>query len=189
MRAARHTTDLQNGEPNRSFDRIVSGIGDGETFMSSSPITNLRGDDDNPDNCKPRVSDPFFQLRAGGGAPRVRRDAECFHALKPGWVGTSVGSRCHADFRKAEEGAGWDEHISEQEGGKDAPVPAADSEPKMQANREVTPNEKDEEYLAVPGPRINPEIGDFVGIIDVDAGKNARPARIDDVHEQEIWDR
>ncbi len=156
--------------------------------MSSSPITNLGGANDNPYQSEPGVSDPFFQLRAGGRAPWIRRDSERFHALEPGRVGTSVSGRGHADLGKAEERAGWDEHVREQESGKDAPVPAADSQPKMQANGKVTPNENDEENLAVPGPGINPEIGDFVGIIDVDASEDARPAGIDDVDEQEIRD-
>ena len=149
--------------------------------MSSSPITNLRGANDNPDQGEPGVADPFFQLRAGGRARWIGGDTECFHALEPGWVGTSVSGRGHADFGKPEERAGWDKHVSEQENRKDAPVPAANSQPKMQANGKVTPNEKDEEDLAIPGRGIDPEIGDFVGVIDVDASEDARPARIDDV--------
>ena len=186
MRSTHQATDLQNGEPDRSFDPIVSGISDGKTFMSSSPITNLHGANDNPDQSEPGVSDPFFELRAGGRAPWIGRDTECFHALEPGRVRASVSGRGHSDLGKPEERASWDEHVSEQESGKDAPIPGADSQPKMQANGKVTPNEKDEENLAIPGPGINPEIGDFVGVIDVDASEDARPAGIDDVDEKEI---
>src|ERR1700704_2635552 len=59
----------------------------------------------------------------------------------------------------------------------------------MQAKGKVTPDEKNEEDLAVPGPGIDPKIGDFVRVIDVDAGQDARAAGIDDVHEQKIGDR
>ena len=59
----------------------------------------------------------------------------------------------------------------------------------MEANGEMAPDKKDKKDLAEPCPGINPEIGDFVRVIDVDAGENARPARVDDVHEQEIRNR
>ena len=43
MWSPRTPADLQNRETNRSFDRNAIRIGDGETLMASSPITNLRG--------------------------------------------------------------------------------------------------------------------------------------------------
>jgi hypothetical protein len=93
----------------------------------------------------------------------------------------------HAGFGKAEERASGDEDVSNQDGGKGELVPRPDPQPKMQTGGEVAPNEKNEEYLAVPGPGINLQISNFVGIVDVDSRKDARPARIYDVDEQEIW--
>src|SRR5262249_49315225 len=53
----------------------------------------------------------------------------------------------------------------------------------------MAPDEDDKKDLAEPRPGINPEVGDLVRVIDVDAGKNAGPASVDDVDEQQIRDR
>src|ERR1700730_12334648 len=58
----------------------------------------------------------------------------------------------------------------------------------MQADGEVPPDKKHQQYLPVPGPGIDPEIGDFVGVIDVDAGQDACAPSINDVHEEQVWD-
>jgi hypothetical protein len=53
----------------------------------------------------------------------------------------------------------------------------------------MAPNKKDKKNLAEPRPGIDPEIGNFVWVIDVDVCENARAARIDDVHQQKIRNR
>ena len=92
----------------------------------------------------------------------------------------------HSDFGKAEKCADWDQHVEKQDDGESAAVPGVDAEPKMQAHTEVAPDQKDEKDLPEPRPRINPEVGDFVRVIDIDTGKDARTPRVDDVDEQEI---
>ena len=98
------------------------------------------------------------------------------------------GSR-HSHFGKPKKCSDGDENVEKQDGGKRAAVPGVDAEPKMQANGEMAPNKKDKKDLAEPRPGINPEVGDFVRVIDVDAGKNARPACVDDMDEQQIRNR
>ncbi len=100
-----------------------------------------------------------------------------------------MGGSRHSHFGKAKECAHGDEYVEKQDGGKRSAVPDVDAEPKMQANGEMAPDEKDKKDLAEPRPGINPEVGDFVRVIDVDAGKNARPACVDDVDEQQIRNR
>jgi len=95
----------------------------------------------------------------------------------------------HSHFGKAKQCADGDEHVKKQNGRKRAAVPGVDAEPKMQANGKMAPDDKDKKDLTEPRPGINPEVGDFVRVIDVDAGKNARPACVDDVDEQQIWNR
>src|SRR5215472_357007 len=100
-----------------------------------------------------------------------------------------MGRSGHSNFGKAEKGTERNEHVKKQNSGKRAAVPSVDPEPKMQTNGEMAPDEKDKEDLAESCPGINPEIGDFVWVIDVDAGENARPARVNDVHQQKIRNR
>ena len=95
----------------------------------------------------------------------------------------------HSHFGKAEKCADRDEHVEKQDGWKRAAVPGVEPKPKMQANGEMAPDEKDKKDLAEPRLGINPEVCDFVRVIDVDAGENARPACVDDVDEQEIRNR
>ena len=95
------------------------------------------------------------------------------------------GSR-HSHFGKAKKRADGNEHVKKQNGRKCAAVPGVDPEPKMQADGKMAPDEDDKKDLAEPRPGINPEVGDLVRVIDVDAGKNARPACVDDVYEQQI---
>ena len=54
----------------------------------------------------------------------------------------------------------------------------------MQAHDEVPPDEKNQKYLPKARPGIDPKIRDFIRVVDIDAGKNARAPCIDDVHEQ-----
>src|SRR5262249_500955 len=188
MRAVQHGAEFQNRKPNRRFNLIIPWIGDCKMPMASPPITQLRGSDDPSDQGQPGISDPFFQLRAGHGAPWISRDPHRFHTLEPRRIGGSVRAGGHPDFGKPEERTGWNKDIGEQNCRKRALVPGANSQQKMQADREMTPDEKNEEYLLVPGPGIDPKVGDFVGIVDIDAGEDAGPARIDDVNEQQIGD-
>ncbi len=95
----------------------------------------------------------------------------------------------HSHFGKAKKCADWDEYVEKQDGRKRAAVPGVDAEPKMQANGEMAPDEKDKKDLAEPRPGIDPEVGDFVRVIDVDTGKNARPACVDYMDEQQIRNR
>src|SRR6476646_11360371 len=98
------------------------------------------------------------------------------------------GSR-HPHFGKAKKCANRDEHVEKQGGGKRSTVPGVDAEPKMQAHRKMTPDEEDEKDLAEPRPGINPKVSDFVRVIDVDTGEDARPTRVDDVNEQKVRNR
>src|SRR5215471_2721994 len=100
-----------------------------------------------------------------------------------------MGGSVHSNFRKAEKGSERNEHVKKQNGGKRAAVPSVDAKPKMQTNRKMAPDEEDKKDLTEPRPGINPEISDFIWVIDVDAGKNPRPARIDDVDEKKIGNR
>jgi len=59
----------------------------------------------------------------------------------------------------------------------------------MQANCEMPPHKQNEKDLSKTGPGIHPKIRDLVRIIDVDAGQDSGAASIDDVNEQQIWDR
>ena len=95
----------------------------------------------------------------------------------------------HSHFGKAKKRADRDEDVEKQDGWKRAAVPSVDAKPKMQANGEMAPDEKDQKDLAESRPRVNPEVCDFVRVIDVDAGENARTARVHDVNEQEIGNR
>src|SRR5215467_12844952 len=97
-----------------------------------------------------------------------------------------MGGSCHSHFSKAKKCADGNEHVEKQDGGKRATIPGVDAEPKMQAKGEMTPDKKHKKDLAEPRPGINPKVGDFVWVIDVDAGKNARAACVDDVDEQQI---
>ena len=101
----------------------------------------------------------------------------------------SMGGSGHSNFRKAEKRAERNQYVKKQDGGKCTAVPSVDAEPKMQTNGEMPPDEKDKKNLAEPRPGIDPKIGNFVWVIDVDACKNARAARVDDVDEQKIWNR
>ena|SRR5215469_4716437 len=100
-----------------------------------------------------------------------------------------MGGSGHSDFGKAKKGTERNEHVEKQNSGKHAAVPSVDAEPKMETNGEMAPYKKDKEDLAEPRPGINPEIGDFVWVIDVDTGKNACPPCVDDVHKQKIRNR
>src|SRR5215468_6963176 len=115
-------------------------------------------------------------MRTHGRAMRICRKTEQFHLLEPCGIQTSMGGSRHTYFRKAKKCPDGDEHIENQDGGKRATVPSVNAEPKMQAKREMAPDEKDKKDLAEPCPGINPEVGDFVRVIDVDAGENACPA-------------
>src|SRR5262252_2376658 len=100
-----------------------------------------------------------------------------------------MGGSGHSNFGKAEKGAQRNEYVKKHDSGKRATIPSMDAEPKVQTNAEMAPDEKDKKDLAEPRPGIDPEIGDFVWIIDVDTGENACPARVDDVHKQKIRNR
>lgn len=52
----------------------------------------------------------------------------------------------------------------------------------MQTHDKVPPDQKNQENLAKARPGIDPKVGDFVRVIDVNAGEDACAARIDDVN-------
>jgi hypothetical protein len=120
---------------------------------------------------------------------RISRDAVRLHLLEPAGIGAGVGRHRHPDFGEPEQRRGRDEHIGEEENGKGAPIPPAQPEPKMKPNREMHPDEQHERDLAEAIPRHHPEVGDFVGIRDVDSGQDSRPASIYDVHEEQVRNR
>src|SRR5262249_12284471 len=63
MRAPHSATDFQYRKTNRSWDRIISGIRDGEALASLPLITNLSAAKDQSDQSEPVVADPVFQVR------------------------------------------------------------------------------------------------------------------------------
>jgi hypothetical protein len=63
-----------------------------------------------------------------------------------------MGGSRHSHFGKAEECANGDEYVEKQDGGKRSAVPGVDAQPKMQANGEMAPDEKDKKDLAEPSP-------------------------------------
>jgi len=186
MWSPRTPADLQNRETNRSFDRNAIRIGDGETLMASSPITNLRGAENEADDTEPGVADPFFQLRASDGASLIFGDAHRFHLFEPGRVGLSASGSGHAHLGETEECAGGNEHVSEKDDGKCATIATAKAQPEMQTDGKMAPDEKNKKDLPISGPWIDPEVSDLVWIVDVDAGKDAGTAGVYDVDEQEI---
>jgi hypothetical protein len=50
----------------------------------------------------------------------------------------------------------------------------------------MAPDEKNKKDLPISGPWIDPEVGDLVWIVDVDAGNDAGTAGVYNVDEQEI---
>src|SRR5215470_17612965 len=56
----------------------------------------------------------------------------------------------------------------------------------MQPGRKMSPHQQYERDLSESCPGIDPQIGNLIGVIDVDACKDARAARVYDVHEEEI---
>lgn len=186
MWSPRTPADLQNRETNRSFDRNAIRIGDGETLMASSPITNLRGAENDADDTEPGVADPFFQLRTSGGTLWIFGDAHRFHLFEPGRVGLSASGSGHAHLGETEECTGGNEHVSEKDDGKCTTVATAKAQPEMQTDGKMAPDEKNKKDLPISGPWIDPEVGDLVWIVDVDAGKDAGAAGVYDVDEQEI---
>src|SRR5215471_15961178 len=128
-------------------------------------------------------------MRTHGCAMRICWKTEQFHLLEPGGIQTSMGGSRHSYFCKAKKGPDGDQYIENQDGGKRATVPGVDAEPKMQAKGEMAPDEKDKKDLAEPCPRVNPEVGDFVRVIDIDAGENAGPACVDNMDEEQKRNR
>ena len=186
VRSSHSAADLQYGKTNRSLDRIIAGISNGETLAPLPLIANLRATKDKSDQREPIVADPIFQVRTNRRAMCISRDAARFHLLKPGRIETSMRGSGHSDFGKAEKCTDWNQHVKKQEYGESAAVPGVDPEPKMQSHTEVAPDEKDEKDLAEPRPGINPEVGDFVRVIDVDTSEDTRTPRVNDVDEEEI---
>src|SRR5215471_5092430 len=182
MREPHSSTNLQHRKTNRSLDRIISWIRDGEALASLPLITNLRAAKDQSDQAEPVIADPVFQVCTHCSTMWIGRKANRFHLLEPSRVQTCMGGSRHSNFGKPEKGAKRNEHVEKQDSGERVAIPSVEAEPKMQTDSEMAPDEKDKKDLAKPRPGINPEVGDFVWIIDIDASENPRPSRIDDMN-------
>src|SRR4029077_7591527 len=78
------------------------------------------------------------------------------------------------------------EHKCNKHRGKSSAIPTVEPPPEMQTNHKMSPHQQYERDLSKPCPGIDPEIGDLIGVIDVDVGQDAGAARVYDVDEQQI---
>ena len=53
----------------------------------------------------------------------------------------------------------------------------------------MSPDQQHEGDLAKPRPGIDPQVGDLVGVIDVDSSQNAGAARVYNVDQEQVGNR
>jgi hypothetical protein len=168
MRASRHPAHFQDRRPDRRIDGKPFGKSDRETVVSLLPMPQLGRSENDPDQANPARPDPVLEKRPQVGALRIRWNSEHFHLLHPGGIGSGFRGRLHPRFGEAEQGANRDQDVSEQDEREGAPVPGVETQPKMQTNYKMSPNQENEKDLLRPQPGIDPKVRDLIGIVDLD---------------------